>query len=90
MEKVPVRELKSRLSTYLARAAGGESFAVTSRGREVATLAGIAAVPAGLPAVPGVVWARRGSRLPPLASLPASGKPVSDLVVAERDHALSR
>jgi prevent-host-death family protein len=35
---VGVRELKSRLSEYLARVAGGEPIVVTDRGRPVARL----------------------------------------------------
>lgn len=36
--EVAVRELKARLSAYLARAAAGEVITVTDRGRPVATL----------------------------------------------------
>ena len=36
--EISVRELKSRLSEYLRRAAGGEEMVVTSRGKEVARL----------------------------------------------------
>lgn len=36
---VGVRELKSKLSAYLARAAAGELITVTDRGRPVAVLA---------------------------------------------------
>lgn len=35
---ISVRELKSRLSEYLRRVAGGEEVVVTSRGKEVARL----------------------------------------------------
>jgi prevent-host-death family protein len=35
---VAVRELKAKLSAYLARAAAGELLTVTDRGRPVATL----------------------------------------------------
>jgi len=35
---VPVRELKSRLSEYLRRAAAGEEVIVTSRGKPIARL----------------------------------------------------
>lgn len=36
--EISVRELKSRLSEYLRRAADGEEVVVTSRGKEVARL----------------------------------------------------
>lgn len=36
--EISVRELKSRLSEYLRRAASGEELVVTSRGKEVARL----------------------------------------------------
>jgi prevent-host-death family protein len=36
--EVAVRELKAKLSSYLKRAAAGEHFTVTDRGRPVATL----------------------------------------------------
>lgn len=38
MDTVGVRELRQNLSKYLAQVKGGESFAVTERGREVARL----------------------------------------------------
>ncbi len=38
-QSIGVRELRRDLSEYLRRVAQGESFAVTSRGREVALLA---------------------------------------------------
>lgn len=39
--KASVRELKSRLSQYLARASAGEDVIITSRGRPVARLLAI-------------------------------------------------
>lgn len=41
--EVPVRELKAKLSAYLARAAAGEHITVTDRGRPIATLGPIVA-----------------------------------------------
>jgi prevent-host-death family protein len=38
MNSVGVRELRQNLSRYLAEVKAGESFVVTERGREVATL----------------------------------------------------
>jgi prevent-host-death family protein len=38
MQHVGVRELRQNLSKYLSEVKGGESFAVTERGREVARL----------------------------------------------------
>ena len=48
---VGVRELKSRLSEYLARVERGETVNVTSRGRRVARL-----VPAVIPVTTTVSW----------------------------------
>lgn len=90
MEEIPVRELKSSLSAYLSRVTAGERFIVTSHGRPVAALSGITPPPAGLPTVAGVRWAQRTRKLPPLSSLPVPSKSVADLIIAERDHALSR
>ncbi len=39
--EVGVRELKAKLSEYVARAAAGESVIVTDRGRPVARLTGL-------------------------------------------------
>jgi prevent-host-death family protein len=41
--KVSVREFKARLSLYLHKAANGEDVVITSRGRPVARLLGLAA-----------------------------------------------
>ena len=90
MEEIAVRELKSCLSAYLSRATAGERFIVTSHGRPVAALSGIVPPPAGLPDVPGVHWVQRTRKLPRLNSLPVIEKPLADLVVAERDHAVLR
>ena len=38
MQKVEIEELKSRLSEYVGRAAGGEHILVTNRGESVAEL----------------------------------------------------
>jgi prevent-host-death family protein len=46
MTTVGVKELKNRLSHYLARVARGERVVVTERGRPVATLAAIGEAPA--------------------------------------------
>jgi prevent-host-death family protein len=39
MERVGIRELRQNLSRYVVRVKGGEAFAVTERGAEVAVLA---------------------------------------------------
>lgn len=38
MERVGIRELRQNLSRYAKRASGGEAFAITDRGNEVARL----------------------------------------------------
>lgn len=85
-QTVGVRELKSSLSEYLRRIAGGESILVTDRGKPVARL-----VPPDLPA--GIVQLMREGRLQwsgrkPDLSRPrvvlGPGKTLSDYVIEDR------
>ena len=91
MESIGVRELRRELSAVLRKVERGESFAVTSRGREVARLG-----PAAAPVDPierlvharGAIAARRDVlEVPPLA--PGSGaRPLSDLLDEDRAERL--
>jgi prevent-host-death family protein len=89
---IPVRELKGRLSHYLALAQQGTDITVTSHNKPVAQLRGLSEPPADLPRIAGVRWAARALELPrSVESLPAVHKgTVAELIVAERDSALSR
>jgi prevent-host-death family protein len=89
---IPVRELKSRLSHYLAMVKQGAEITVTSHEKPVAQLRGIPEPPADLPRIAGVRWAARALKLPrSVDKLPAVRKgTVAELIVAERDSALSR
>jgi len=68
---VPVRELKSKLSRYLKRAAAGQEVTVTSRGRPIARLVraapqymekepGPAEIQRRLAAMPGIILGEPG------------------------------
>jgi len=87
MDSVGVRELRQNLSRYLAQVKGGESFAVTERGREVARL-----TPSGPPdsAIARLVAERgatmpRGNLLERVAALdrPPAGPPYSEELLEE-------
>lgn len=86
---VGVRELRQSLSKYLERVELGESFTVTSRGREIARL-----TPSGPGDQPlARLAAERGATLPtadllashPLA-LPRGSRPMAALLDAEREE----
>lgn len=87
MESVGVRELRQNLSRYLAQVKGGESFAVTERGREVARL-----TPSGPADSPiARLVAERGATMPRgnlldrvrESDLPPAGPPYSEEILAE-------
>lgn len=88
---VSIRDFRNRLSEYLRLVGRGERLVVTSHGSAVATVQPALAAPEGLPAISGVAWAKGRPSLPArVADLPAAKGSVSDLIVAERERALSR
>lgn len=94
---VAVRELKDRLSEYLRLAEAGEEVVVTSRGRPIVRMTGIATVAAVeseadlIARLPALQWVRAGNgeRLAPVARpIPGAAKDVpllSDLLLADRE-----
>lgn len=71
---VAVRELKAKLSSYLQRAAAGERFTVTDRGRPVATLGPpVGAVDLAAAAEAGWVTLASEQGLKPTRRFPAQG-----------------
>jgi len=94
--EVSVRELKSRLSEYLRRAAAGEEVIVTSRGKAVARLSAPRSVRRGAPSeeeeavafLRSQSWVRPGKGKPRLpeyvARLKPGGKTLAELVAEER------
>lgn len=88
---VSIRDFRNRLSEYLRRVGRGERLVVTSHGNAVATVQPAQAAPEGLPAIPGVAWAKGRPSLPArVADLPAAKGSVAELIVEERGRALSR
>ena len=85
---VGVRELKDRLSHYLARVRDGEEIAVTDRGREVAVLRPPARSPAqrGLQRLCDEGAVRWNGARPTAPSNPVRGRgrPTSELVLEDR------
>jgi len=94
---VAVRDLKDRLSEYLRRAQAGEEIVVTSHGRPIVRMTGVAEVPgaeteadviARLRALP---WVRpgNGERLEPVANPIPAGPPgealLSELLLKDRE-----
>lgn len=88
---VSIRDFRNRLSAYLRLVGSGERLVVTSHGNAVATVQSAVTAPAGLPAIPGVIWVKGRPSLPArVADLPAAKESVAALIVAERGRALSR
>jgi prevent-host-death family protein len=88
---VSIRDFKNRLSEYLRRVGRGERLVVTSHGNAVATVQPALSAPEGLPAIGGVVWAKGRPAVPARVSdLPAAKGSVAELIVAERERAVSR
>lgn len=93
MDTVGVRELRQNLSKYLTQVKGGESFAVTERGREVARL-----TPSGPADSPiARLVAERGATMPRGNLLeridnstlpPAEGPPVEQILDEMREERL--
>jgi prevent-host-death family protein len=89
---VGVRELKNRLTHYLARAKRGEEVIVTERGKPVAILQSVAAVerPQSVEArlarlaASGLVILPTGRRLPRVRRVRVAGRPVSRTIIEDR------
>ena len=89
--QVSVRDLKTHLSEWLARAQAGEVVEVTSHRKPIARLTGIkqpdstptnplqAAIDAGI-----ISWNGQKPVLPPPVKLRGEGKLVSDIVMEDR------
>ena len=90
MTSVGVRELKDRLSHYLARVKQGEEIAVTDRGREIAVIRPASTVTTAAQRAltqlreEGIVHWSGGRPTLPARAVQASGRPVSDLVLEDR------
>ena len=88
---VSIRDFRNRLSEYLRLVGRGQRLVVTSHGKAVATVQPTPQAPEGLPAIAGVAWAKGRPGLPArVADLPAAKGSVAELIVAERERALSR
>jgi len=89
MMRVGIRELRQDASTWVRRAAAGETIEVTDRGRPVAQLGPIASPPRGLAALEAAGLLRKGrgrlSDLPPLPMKPGS-RPLSEILQEMRDE----
>ena len=94
MTTVGVRELKSHLSDYLARAKAGEVIIVTDRGTKVAQLSPVPETAEErlkeLARLGLVDWG--GQPLSPFTPLEGlePGSSLSDLIIAERDEGAAR
>ena len=90
-QRVGVRELKTRLGSYLQAVRQGSTLVVTDRGEPVAELrpldGGHSGADAGLAALEalGVLTRPERSRLAPFRPLRASGRPLSEAVSDERE-----
>ena len=88
MVRVGVRELKNRLSYYLARVREGEAITVTERGKEVAVIRPAQAPDeqrglAGLRDAGVIRWGG-GKPTVPARPVRGRGRPVSDYVLEDR------
>ena len=89
--QVSVRDLKTHLSEWLARAQSGEVVEVTSHRRPIARITAVKpveptstnplqkAIDAGL-----ISWSGRKPNLPPPVKLRGQGKLLSDIVIEDR------
>jgi prevent-host-death family protein len=83
MVRVGIRELRQDASTWVKRAAAGETIEVTDRGRPVAQLGPLAPAPRGLAALEAAGLLRRAngklSELSPVSSPPGT-RPMSEIL----------
>jgi prevent-host-death family protein len=88
MATVGVRELKSRLSEFLRRAARGERVTVTDRGRPVAVIVPAAETPVDKKLLAmvreGLAKWDGGKPPAPRRRVRLRGKPISDTVIGDR------
>ena len=89
--QVTVRDLKTHLSQWLARAQAGEVVEVTSHRRPIARITAVKqpepasthplqkAMDAGI-----VSWSGQKPVFPPPVTLRGEGKPISDIVIEDR------
>lgn len=89
--RVPVRELKARLSAWLDRARSGEVVEVTSHNRLIARIEGIADAPAAAPhplqaliTAGTVCWSGKKASFKSPLRLADRGKPLAELVLDDR------
>ncbi len=85
--EVSVREFKSHLSSYLARAQRGEEIVVTSHNRPVARVSGLTAgLPPGISAMlaSGQAEWHGGKPAGARIKLAIQGKSLSDMVIEDR------
>lgn len=89
MIRVGIRELRQDASTWVRRAAAGETIEVTDRGRPVAQLGPITGPPRGIAALDAaglIRWGRgRLSDHPPLEPEPGA-RPLSEILQEMRDE----
>jgi len=90
--QVPVRDLKSHLSQWLARVRSGEVVEITSHRRPIARLTGCSHAEDGSPSPlrqaidSGIVsWNGRKPEFPPPVRLSGEGPSLSDLVLEGRN-----
>jgi prevent-host-death family protein len=85
--RVSVRDLKAHLSRYLAKAGAGERIEITSHGRVIARLVGVAGAEhagvARLLASGAAEWAG-GKPRGAAVTLPSRGKTVSETLLEDR------
>lgn len=90
--QVSVRELKTHLSEWLARARAGEVVEVTSRRKPIARITGLPETDQAAPTHPlqkaidaGIVtWSGRKPEFPPPVTLRGEGKLISEIVIEDR------
>ncbi len=95
MTKVGIRELKNRLSEYVAKARKGITIVITDRGEQVAKIVPIEkqvepedALEARLRELAAAGYLRLPLRperpLPPVKPVKAKGKPLSQMIIEDR------
>jgi prevent-host-death family protein len=89
MIRVGIRELRQDASTWVRRAAAGETIEVTDRGRPVAQLGPISSPPRGLAALEAAGLVRKGrgrlSELKPIKLKPGA-RPLSEILEEMRSE----
>lgn len=90
--QVSVRDLKTHLSEWLARAQAGEVVEVTSHRKPIARITAVKPVDSGISSPlqqamdAGLIsWSGQKPNLPPPVKLRGQGKLLSDIVIEDRD-----